>query len=827
MGKSSAVPLRPGVGGRLASARSKTGNPACSQAMSAWVRGRKTGIVSAAVYAMLGKCRAMARMLRSSEHQAAAGNPLKAQAMAARAKRGVTAQGRAELARQKIQDRHIKQRQAANAAFVRGTPAQRAARAAEMRADRWRRDRGAARPATVAAAPAAPAPPAAEFKLREESVKGKKTFKPVNEFAGKTGTMFDMKRGDLKGQTSLMDRVGTVDTRAAAKVPAKPVQKLSLKELREKAGLSSTISRDLGRFADVHGDAAVKAAAASARRTAAAVKNREMKKAARLAMAEKLRAGRRSGKGEVISRQSSNFNRKPERVLRVSRPADERGVHDRSGALQPVKQRFGAKAGGPQGPSRFTQPAAEWKSNRTEKSLPQVAYGKGPAGPAAAVEAARKHQLRTFGASLFGRGESPLERSRRLSTNARAEGDLGAFHRHNQDEARLTAAKYGTPESVLERGRASMDSRSKTAAKLAVLAKLKREQVHPETHGQVGKTYEVGTDKVHFDPDRFQYKLAAQGAHGTTEALKDVKKWDPELAGVVSVWKDPANGKTYVVNGHHRLDLAKRLGVKSVTAKYLDAPTAEQARAKGALVNIAEGRGTATDAAKFFRDTGLSAEHLKAKGVSLKEHTASQGLAMAGLEEHSFKRVVNGELSPARAAIIGGSGLSHEQQRALVKVLDKPKNRKLSDGTVRNLADSAREAGSRTKTTRDLFGSNEEEEALFVHRAKVEDTIKRQLSDDKRLFGLVSKSKAAAKLEERGRSSIDLETTGAVGKESAAILGVFDSLKHRDKRISAPLNRAAERIANGEPAKKVESETREEIAKHIKAILSGDADVFG
>ena len=73
--------------------------------------------------------------------------------------------------------------------------------------------------------------------------------------------------------------------------------------------------------------------------------------------------------------------------------------------------------------------------------------------------------------------------------------------------------------------------------------------------------------------------------------LHGVKNWNPESAGVISVWRDPENGKTFVVNGHHRLDLANRLGVEKVTARYIDAPDAATARMKGAITNIAEGPG--------------------------------------------------------------------------------------------------------------------------------------------------------------------------------------------------------------------------------------------
>ena len=59
----------PGVYNRLSRRLSKTGDPACSAAMSEWVRGRRTGGVSSAVYAILGKCRARARAMLGTGRQ--------------------------------------------------------------------------------------------------------------------------------------------------------------------------------------------------------------------------------------------------------------------------------------------------------------------------------------------------------------------------------------------------------------------------------------------------------------------------------------------------------------------------------------------------------------------------------------------------------------------------------------------------------------------------------------------------------------------------------------------------------------------------------------
>ncbi len=62
---------------------------------------------------------------------------------------------------------------------------------------------------------------------------------------------------------------------------------------------------------------------------------------------------------------------------------------------------------------------------------------------------------------------------------------------------------------------------------------------------------------------------------------------------------------------------------------------------------------------------------------------------------------------------------------------------------------------------------------LRLHWAKVQANVSKALSSDKKLFSLVSKSKAAEALAERGRSHIDVEETGKVSQEAAGVMGVF------------------------------------------------------
>ena len=178
----------------------------------------------------------------------------------------------------------------------------------------------------------------------------------------------------------------------------------------------------------------------------------------------------------------------------------------------------------------------------------------------------------------------------------------------------------------------------------------------------------VDPQKIEVDPKRFQYKLSgANTKSGTVGSLKGVKKWDANLAGIIQVWADPSDKKVYVVNGHNRLELEKKLGVPQRPARFLDAKTAKEARAIGALTNIAEGRGNARDAAKFFRDSGISREDLEKRGIPLREKIATDGLALSRLSDGLFDQVVQGQLPESRAVIVGEKLKDQTQQEALVK----------------------------------------------------------------------------------------------------------------------------------------------------------------
>jgi len=100
---------------------------------------------------------------------------------------------------------------------------------------------------------------------------------------------------------------------------------------------------------------------------------------------------------------------------------------------------------------------------------------------------------------------------------------------------------------------------------------------HPWRRGtpEAGRIYEVPIEALHRDPHRFRY------ASDATDGIAD------DDVGVLTVWKDPADGLTYIVTGAHHLDRAECSGdVPTLNCQYIDAKNAVEALAVGAAMTV-------------------------------------------------------------------------------------------------------------------------------------------------------------------------------------------------------------------------------------------------
>jgi hypothetical protein len=315
----------------------------------------------------------------------------------------------------------------------------------------------------------------------------------------------------------------------------------------------------------------------------------------------------------------------------------------------------------------------------------------------------------------------------------------------------------------------------------------------PNRAGDGVQLFDVNAIQV--DPGRFQFKqgVNAQGQQ-IGNSLQGVSKWSTDAEGVVQVWTDPADGQTFVVNGHNRLAKAKELGVPSIRVEELPAGTAEQARAMGAISNIASGGGTAFDAAKFIREAGIQdAAQLEASGIPLSSGLGTQGLALSKLPDNLLQSAIDGDLSLPRALALGGSGLDGEKMN---RVYQLAQGRDMTDRAFSELAQMASSAPKVKANQKNLFG--DEEIDTTVIKAELAGKIRAELIGNKNLFKRVGRGRSVKQLADKGGTEVNAQQVIDAAGTAQAVLGEFDASKYAaGTPISQMLNEAAAQVANG------------------------------
>lgn len=369
------------------------------------------------------------------------------------------------------------------------------------------------------------------------------------------------------------------------------------------------------------------------------------------------------------------------------------------------------------------------------------------------------------------------------------------------------------------------------AAKLAARAlagvRARKDQTKDQTgkpprEPQPGKVYNVSTGLLKVDPGRFQYKLNVDAAAGVTQELKQVKAFNPDFAGVISVWKDPDDGGSYVVNGHHRHELASRLGQPDLAVRYVEAGTAKEARAVGALINIAEGRGTAVDAAKFMRDAGVGPEELEKRGVSFKGKLAADAAALTRLSDRSFDRLTRGLLDEGKALAVARYLPDHDLQDQLFGLLDKREEsgKDLSLKVIEEMAREMAETPKHTTSAASLFGNIESEESLFVQRNEVKAHVRNEMAREVNDFLAVSSKRRAERVGSAG-NVLDVEKNREIAQKAEQAKNTFDQLVNRKGAVSDAINQAAADYASAK-TKRERDAAKERAAETVKRAVFGE-----
>ena len=314
------------------------------------------------------------------------------------------------------------------------------------------------------------------------------------------------------------------------------------------------------------------------------------------------------------------------------------------------------------------------------------------------------------------------------------------------------------------------------------------EMIEAATDNLNGVMFSVNPRDVNVDAKRFQFKEGGD-EYGVTERLQGVTEWDPIKAGTVIFWED-VDSKIFVADGHQRVGLARRIQEQKPDEKIeiigyklreTDGVSAEKARVIAAMTNIAQGTGTAIDAAKVLRvEPGRIAE-LPPQSVLVR-----QARDLVNLNNKAFGAVVN-EVIPANyGAIVGRLIDDPDLQDAAIAVLAKsdPANLFQAEAIVRQV----REMDTVQETQVSLFGEEIITDSLFTERARVLDRTTKLLRGDKAAFESLSKN--AERIEAEGNKLAKEQNQRRADQDAQAIT-LLQALANRKGVLSDDLSAAA------------------------------------
>ena len=311
---------------------------------------------------------------------------------------------------------------------------------------------------------------------------------------------------------------------------------------------------------------------------------------------------------------------------------------------------------------------------------------------------------------------------------------------------------------------------------------------------------------IQVDPEAYQFRTNVN-QDGVDSRLEGVEKWDDLRAGNL-VLHERLDGTLYAADGHHRINLARKLEQPDVNALVLreaDGVTVEDARIEAATANIAAGNASAIDAAKVFRNTDAKpSEAINRFDLPRKSPVVRDGIDIAKLANEPFGAVLNGVVTEKDGATIGRALDDPDQQMAAIDVFQRVKP--TNDNQRALLANEVRQAGFAESQGEQggLFG-DDPAESLIGERVRVMDSLRQTLVRDRRLFATLNDN---AQTAEQAGNRIAKERNDALQDASAEAVALLERATTTPE-INQQINDAARRVKEGETLASVTRELKE------------------
>lgn len=300
------------------------------------------------------------------------------------------------------------------------------------------------------------------------------------------------------------------------------------------------------------------------------------------------------------------------------------------------------------------------------------------------------------------------------------------------------------------------------------------------------------------DAKRFQFKESTDSNTGAGTSLQGTDTFNPNLAGVVTVWRDN-NGKDWIINGHHRLELARRSNTNNIDARILyesDGVTESLARQIGAEQNIAEGKGSAKDAAQIFRESGYTVKELAELGLSIKDKFIEQAYNISKLNDRLWDKVVTKQLKETQASMIGEAFPNDsDKQNAVMDYINEEGY--ITDKELKEVIDGVRFSETNYEEQYTLMGLETVAKSNFKEKVKLTTKIKQSIGSEKSAFSKLVKAQSAKKIEDAG-NILNQEANESRLDLLQNINEIIDFGKNRQgDPINIIINKYANEVQNG------------------------------
>jgi len=311
-------------------------------------------------------------------------------------------------------------------------------------------------------------------------------------------------------------------------------------------------------------------------------------------------------------------------------------------------------------------------------------------------------------------------------------------------------------------------------------------------HGEHGEL-RMRLEDIQRDPKEFQYRPS--DAKGITDKYRNVNTWD-ENTNPLTVWRDPADGKVKLVNGHQRYGIAERAGQPDVPVKFIKAATAAEAKHTGMWENLRDGQAKPEEAARIFKTDKLDTPQkidaeLTKRGISKNAPGVADGRALAALPDTLWNEYLQGEQASGKPEkfyidvgnAIRDANLNPDQALELAKQLDEAGDKaKARDypGIARRIKFASESTTSGGGAGGGLFGTEAEPpKNLYAMETELEHGLLADLGGDRGLKRIGDK---AGEIESKGVGKIDAATAKQLAATSKAIHGLAEGLLKSNAR---------------------------------------------